>query len=631
MKLQLFLTVAVINFCISLAANNDVQRKTDSLINVLRSDALPASVELSARFELKMLSTKNPMAYFRNMKRAESKAFYLRIFQLAEAADDTYAVCRSAHWIAGEYVQDALYDSARYYNEISLDCARRLGNLERQCASLFNFWDMYMREGRYVSAIESNMQFEKLARQLPKNEKEYAENFAITLINYAESHCKIGNIVRARRYIEEHAAFLRDRRFVPNDETTIRLPYIKGMILRAEGKIDEAIAQEMKALEILRISKYPVYECLVLESLARMKLQIGDHANAMRFAQSADSLANSVADRYLQRISNLIISEIYNRDDRYQESLTAALRAWQIDSVAVDTGPDISFLIACNNLYFRNIETAEHFFRIHAAFIQQHETELHRMDVIHETAEKQTIISLLEKEKMLNFITGLFAILLLVAILLLIFYQRQKISAIEKDRQIAVDLAALQSEKEIRTRIAQYLHDRIGNLLTAVKFNMRQPATLDVAATTIDQAIQELRSTSHVLDYEHALHEGLGPAVENLCLPVLCSTFQMFGDSHRYDPDLECAVYLTANELINNAVKHSGASSIKVYLALARDNIMLSVEDNGTGFNPHPATEGAGLKNIRKRVNSFGGSMEVNSEPGIGTTVLVSFEMQTTS
>ena len=93
------------------------------------------------------------------------------------------------------------------------------------------------------------------------------------------------------------------------------------------------------------------------------------------------------------------------------------------------------------------------------------------------------------------------------------------------------------------------------------------------------------------------------------------------------DPDRETACYRIAQEALTNAVKHSGATRLKVVLQRLGDELELIVEDNGIGFDVRAATARAcggsslGIVSLRERALLAGGRTEVVSRPGVGTRV----------
>ena len=89
----------------------------------------------------------------------------------------------------------------------------------------------------------------------------------------------------------------------------------------------------------------------------------------------------------------------------------------------------------------------------------------------------------------------------------------------------------------------------------------------------------------------------------------------------RYPQDAEAAVYFCCLEALQNAAKYSGASRAVVRLSCDERRVGFEVEDDGTGFNVAAAKRGAGLTNMDDRISALGGTLEVRSHPGAGTTI----------
>ena len=89
------------------------------------------------------------------------------------------------------------------------------------------------------------------------------------------------------------------------------------------------------------------------------------------------------------------------------------------------------------------------------------------------------------------------------------------------------------------------------------------------------------------------------------------------------ESSVEIVVYRIVQELLNNAVKHSGAAIILVQVMRHDNNLTITVEDNGKGFNKEEVQlmKGTGLKNIQSRVDYLKGQLDIKSTPGKGTSV----------
>jgi signal transduction histidine kinase len=108
------------------------------------------------------------------------------------------------------------------------------------------------------------------------------------------------------------------------------------------------------------------------------------------------------------------------------------------------------------------------------------------------------------------------------------------------------------------------------------------------------------------------------------------ASFYSFGfKDMRLEPDVEINLYRIAQEALNNVSKHANASSVSVLLENRERGVVLIVEDNGVGFetadkaDPGDSKQGLGLLGMRERAVLIGGTIEIESETGKGTTVYV--------
>jgi PAS domain S-box-containing protein len=179
------------------------------------------------------------------------------------------------------------------------------------------------------------------------------------------------------------------------------------------------------------------------------------------------------------------------------------------------------------------------------------------------------------------------------------------------------------SEHE-RRALAYELHDRIGQLLAELSIGLeRQRETLDSAIRVARDLTAEIgppdfeRTTllESIGRFAAAAGERYGFAVD-----VLGEEFRP-----RLAREAEEALYRIAQEAIANAAKHARAQTVTVELDDTADEARLSVSDDGAGFDARAARgDGFGLQFIRERAEALGARLELESTPGIGTTVAVS-------
>jgi PAS domain S-box-containing protein len=206
--------------------------------------------------------------------------------------------------------------------------------------------------------------------------------------------------------------------------------------------------------------------------------------------------------------------------------------------------------------------------------------------------------------------------------------------------------ARVMAQEEERRRIAREIHDSLGQMLTAIKFNVE---ILEDAAelqseeerrrvadikSLLDTAMAEAREISYNLMPSVLLDFGLVPALQFLGdqfqkrneLRVQVHTRGVEG---RLDTAIEIGLYRIAQEALNNIAKHAEAHEVNVQLIGDSDAIRLLIDDDGKGFHvgrteAGPSQRrGMGLVGMRERAASFNGVFVLDSQPGRGTEIIV--------
>src|SRR4051794_24611051 len=196
---------------------------------------------------------------------------------------------------------------------------------------------------------------------------------------------------------------------------------------------------------------------------------------------------------------------------------------------------------------------------------------------------------------------------------------------------------ALDAEERERARIGERLHDDTLQSLLAAQQDVREARagylqSLEYADEALTEAVKALRDTVMGLHPASLAERGLGIALD-VELDRAARRTQLAVDLH-VDPDAvgphDTLLYAVARELITNAVKHAAAEHLEVRLERTAEAIVLTVADDGVGMVAESRPEEAlaaghvGLASTRQRVGAVGGTVDVVSAPGEGTTLRVS-------
>jgi PAS domain S-box-containing protein len=199
------------------------------------------------------------------------------------------------------------------------------------------------------------------------------------------------------------------------------------------------------------------------------------------------------------------------------------------------------------------------------------------------------------------------------------------------------------AEEDERWRLARELHDQMGQQVTALLLGLKAlgRVTSDADRATQISSLERL-ADGIARDLQHLALELRPPALDNVGLTLaLQSHLEEWSERHgiaaeyhgvgiadaRLSPEMEITLYRVAQESLTNVLKHAGATRVSVLLERRRGWVTLIVEDNGSGFEvdqtlASPQKAGRlGLRGMRERLTLLGGTLEIESGSGTGTTV----------
>jgi|GEM_PF-2652461 len=233
--------------------------------------------------------------------------------------------------------------------------------------------------------------------------------------------------------------------------------------------------------------------------------------------------------------------------------------------------------------------------------------------------------------------------------------QREQLRNLAMRRRHLAQQVILAQEEE-RRRVSRELHDEAGQALTALKVSLEMihaellntgvkpidavlfGQQMSEAVTLCDTTSARIRVLAHNLRPAALDDLGLNLALEGFCRDFAERTYSAIrytGDDLTSLSDAaELCLYRFLQEGLNNVTKHARANCVWVKLGVHDKTITLSIEDNGTGFDTQAIlfaaghTQGIGLLGIEERLESLGGSLNIYSEPGQGTSLVARIPLQ---
>lgn len=473
---------------------------------------------------------------------------------------------------------------------------------------------------------------------LPIFEKyNWLESQAVLFHNIGELYYTMGNEQEAEQnYLKaiEKGTAARDSLMIAMGRKGLLRLYVGQDDYSKALRVAEPCFAYYRAHKAEEVEDYPV----VLASLTRLHLMKGyqDIAAAKKYAEEALLLVDSLVFEHQSDIF-AACSELAMAEHQWEKALFYAQRTIHPDSLATSADASCYRLLAEIYMQLGQKDKARLYINKMYELMSRYSTDhyqsgLSQMEVLYETEKKEAQIASLGKERTLYRWLLLAASIAIAAFvaggILMVIVQRRK-------KALLAANVALETETRERRILAQDLHDGIGGMLSLLRLKMEdykrqigQQGQQEEVLPMIDNIHTELRRTAHHLMPEELLKNGLESALRDFAVSVPGAQFQAIGNI-QLPKDKELVLYRCAYELVNNVLKHTNANRIDIQLMQDASEVMLTVSDNGQGIPLTPdassvaADSGMGLRNIRERISSCHGRVDIASVVGKGTDINV--------
>ncbi len=423
-----------------------------------------------------------------------------------------------------------------------------------------------------------------------------------------------------------------------------------------------AILYFEKALEKFRSINDKSNIATVLLDLGQLYRKMGDPGKGKLYYQETIDLSREINDRHTEAMAMANLANIYREEGNYglaENFYTTALQ------LAMESGI-LKVMHQCYRELALLYEARGKFHKAYQFKTKQYETrdsiyniekyeQFSELQTRYETEKKEQQIELLDTQNRLKnsqirrqqgMILFIAVGVILMTIISLLWYNRKRLqhrALVEAERnhyRKKLLEASVEAEEKERKRMARELHDGVAQQLTGLKMawqvlsrefksDPQKKQKLDDISRTLDQTADEVRNLSHQMMPRVLSESGLIPALEDMLAKSLKYSnidyeFEHFGIENRFHENIELSLYRICQELINNIIKHSGATKVAVQLLKSKGHLVMIIEDNGKGFTGSGTeNEGIGLMNIASRIDTVNGEVNYEPSPGSGTIARV--------
>ena len=546
-----------------------------------------------------------------------------------------------------------LYDSSIVVHREVMELARQQADYYQVADELFNMGAGYEYKEFYETALTYFMEALTYYEQADNR-----ENMGLVYIHIHNLYGSMNRYEDAILYGEKALALRSDTSDLDYGYAVLSLSVTYYSISPPQN--EKALAYLQKALHIANLTGDAILEATVYNGIANIHFQSNRINESEACYQKAIAFFDEKTAPNDFCIANIGLAKVAMFRNDLKQAEERGLKNLELSrryGLRMEERYALSFLWELSTA--RHDYIARNHYKAAVDSIQQvvvNETMLRAVEelsVKYETEKKEIRIKSLEEEKRLLLWLSIAGGCLLLSGLVALFFRwrwtvqkrriteqqkqlaEQQVRQLEQEKQLVATQAVFDGEVQERARLARDLHDGMGGKLTAMKIHLqelKQNAKFDDVETvqfnkvmdTLNDSVWEMRRVSHNLMPDMLSREGLRPAVNDFCHSMSPQiVFNYYGEETRLDLKLEALIYRCICELINNAVKYADASQIMVQIIQENDSISFTVQDNGCGFDPTAETKGIGLKNIRTRVASVGGDIQIDSKVGEGTEVNV--------
>lgn len=587
----------------------------------------------------------------------EALKLYKKAFLKSTKSNYKIGITKALQYSGIVHSDLANYDSAIYYYKKALPYSIN-ANYKRGTGGLYvNLGNAYQYKGEFNEVIYNYIKGIKIFETIKDSSR-----LGMSYENLAAFYNSIKNKEKELEYLNKAL------KVIPKNDHE-RLAYALGDFGLANmkfKKFNEAYRSFIKADSITKTLNNTRLNYFAQRNFGTYYFETKDYNKAIFHYQKALPFINEINDNYYKNDLILELGNSYAFNKDYSNALIYLNEALKVS----ETEKTIEIQVKAHSQLARVYEALNN---TNLAYFHLKQNTKLKDSLLNETHLKQ--INLLEKQYQSekkdkeiaenksilehnqlelaknknNFVLALVSgiILLLILFGLWLFYsQSQKlknieISKLEQERDITKLQALIEGEEKERIRLAQDLHDGINGDLSSIKFHLssidfnslsaENKSLFNKTIDMIDYSCDQVRNISHNLSPTAINDFGLINSVKNYCSKLeqfhaMTINFQHFGNDIKLPKNIETVIYRIIQELVNNIIKHAEASEALVQINSHDDNLFITVEDNGKGFDFSKQKTGIGLKNIASRIAFLNATLEEEHNPN-GTTFNINIDL----
>ena len=565
-----------------------------------------------------------------------------------------YEIIASINWEGGQLPEGINnFRKARHYFLNSPDPARAAYNLSQIGVYLYYF-------GKRDSAINYYLRSIDELKNLPD-----AHFNALAHYNLGVYFSDLKNFEKASEYLSKAIEFARSSK---DSAVLINLLQTLGINSKQQGQWTNAYIQLRESLIYAKALKRNYLHAMTSNELSSVFLELKQYDSVLHFSKEVMKFATENNEIPLFIQASINAAEAYEAQGNETARIDILKNALKKEKEAgeITFGHILYVWLARASYqigdYKRAYELMETVRRIRDSSMTIASAKINtELEVKYQTAQKEIALSqqqleLTQKDLQIQRSTSKFyyllAGLLIASFLIVILYlqsrnkrllHERELLSLHQQKEIQLLQALTQGEEKERSRIAKDLHDGVAGILSAAKMHfsnlnskgngLQDQSCYNQGMQLLNEATSEVRKTSHNLMpevlFQHGLDKALNRYSTSISSAQLKIQYNSIGNISRYVDSFELSVYRMVQELLNNVIKHSGASEALVQISEQNNLLLITIEDNGIGIDQNGVDEkGMGLIGLQSRVKSLNGKMDIQSGREQGLNIYLEFEVE---
>ena len=528
-------------------------------------------------------------------------------------------LARAYGGLSGYYRIIEKFDSAVIYSLKSINIQEELKNYKALAISCIN-----------LSMIYQQLKIHEKQKEYVDKGLMYAKTsgdrglIMVAYLQQAHYCTEINDFQKAKMYVDSSSVYYSDKYDFSRKQNYFLL---KANTFQNINQYDSAVFYFQKCYETAEQinSHWNMTEPLM--QIGYIYLQQKKYDPAEKYLKMGLQIAEEDSIRYFMKEGYGTLSDIYAATGRYKNAYELILKYNELKDTILSEEKK-KFTLELEKKY----ESEKQLNKIH---------DLEASTLIKE-------LSLHKRALIIQALIGITFTLLIISLLLFRNYkqkqrlQENRIQKLEAEKLLSATEAVLKGEEQERTRLAKDLHDGLGGMLSGIKYSLNtmkgnlimtpdNAQAFERSLDMLDSSIREMRRVAHNMMPEVLITFGLNTALKDFCNEIdksgaLKVHYQSLGlEDAKIGETTSITIYRIVQELINNTMKHASAKNAIVQLNKTGEQISITVEDDGKGFDTSilKETNGIGWMNILNRVEFLKGKLDVKSDVGKGTSVYI--------